>query len=127
MQATMTTSRESDHNFEVSVITYREDSTWTALALEMNLRGYGSTVEAASDDLCEMLIAQVSFAVQRGHPESVWNRADDEYWRMFEEARRNQFVAEVSGSQRSDDRIANMLPLPPLALKQRDEWVAAHA
>jgi hypothetical protein len=123
MRASMTT----DHNFEVSVITYREDSTWTALALEMNLRGYGSTVEAANDDLCEMLMAQVSFAVQMGHPESVWNRADDEYWRMFEEARRNQFVAELSGSQRSVDQFANMMPLPKLAWKQRDEWVAAHA
>lgn len=100
---------------------------WTALALEMNLRGYGSTVEAASDDLCEMLIAQVSYAVQMGHPESVWNRAGDEFWQMFEEARRNQFVAEVSGSEVSVDRIANMMPLPPLAWKQSDEWIAAHA
>jgi len=63
-----------DHNFEVSVITYREGSTWTALALEMNLRGYGSTEEAAHADLDEMLIAQVSYAVQMGDPESVWNR-----------------------------------------------------
>ncbi len=123
----MTAPRDSDHTFEVSVITYREGSMWTALALEMNLRGYGPTVEAANDDLCEMLIAQVRFAVQMGHPESVWNRAGDEFWQMFEEARRNQFVAEVSGSQLSVDRIANMMPLPPLALKQRDEWVAAHA
>jgi len=123
----MTTPRESDHTFEVSVITYREDSMWTALALEMNLRGYGTTPETANDDLCEMLIAQVSFAVQMGHPESVWNRAGDEFWRMFEEARRNQFVAEFSGSQQSVDQIANMMPLPSLAMKQRDEWVAANA
>jgi hypothetical protein len=69
-----------DHNFEVSVITYREGSIWTALVLEMNLRGYGPTEEAANADLDEMLIAQVSFAVQMGHPESVWNRAGEEYW-----------------------------------------------
>jgi hypothetical protein len=53
---------------------------WIALALEMNVRGYGSTMEAAKNDLREMLIAQISFAVQMGHPESVWNRAGEEYW-----------------------------------------------
>jgi hypothetical protein len=29
--------------FEVSVILFREDSAWTALALEMDIRGYGPT------------------------------------------------------------------------------------
>jgi len=114
--------------FKVSVISFRDGDTWTALALEMDLRGYGPTVEAANNDLREMLMAQVSFAVQMGHPESVWNRAADEYWRMFEEVRREQFVAEVSGSEPITDRIADMVPLSLLpALKHRNEWNAAHA
>jgi hypothetical protein len=122
------TPRRSHQTFEVSVITFREGDTWTALALEMDLRGYGPTIEAANDDLCEMLMAQISFAVQMGHPESVWNRAADEYWRMFEEVRREQFVAEVSGGEPITDRIADMVPLSLLGgLKNRDEWNAAHA
>jgi hypothetical protein len=127
----MTTPRHSHQKhqtFEVSVITFRDGDTWTALALEMDLRGYGPTAEAANDDLGEMLMAQVSFAVQMGHPESVWNRAPDEYWRMFEEVRREQFFAEVSGAQPVTDRIAGMVPLSLLpALKQSDEWNAARA
>jgi hypothetical protein len=123
----MTTPRSSHQTFEVSVITFREGDGWTALALEMDLRGYGPTVEAANDDLREMLTAQVSFAVEMGHPESVWNRAADEYWRMFEEVRREQFVAEVSGTQPTTDRIAGMVPLSLLALKHRKEWNAACA
>lgn len=124
----MTTLRHQHQTFKVSVITFREGDTWTALALEMDLRGYGPTAEAANDDLSEMLMAQVSFAVQMGHPESVWNRAADEYWRMFEEVRREQFVAEVSGTEPITDRIADMVPLSLLpALKHGNEWNAARA
>jgi|KBSMisStaDraftv2_1062788.scaffolds.fasta_scaffold844539_2 hypothetical protein len=113
--------------FEVSVIAFRDGSDWTALALEMNLRGYGPTVKEAIDDLVEMLVAQVSFAVQKGHPESVWNRAEEKYWRMFEEVRRNRFVAEISGNEPSADRIADMVPLSLLAMKHGEPWVAARA
>ncbi|HXH93296.1 MAG TPA: hypothetical protein VNN25_17060 [Thermoanaerobaculia bacterium] len=113
--------------FEVSVIAFREDSGWTALALEMNLRGYGSTVKKAIDDLVEMLGAQVSFALQKGHPESVWNRADDKYWRMFEEGRRNRFVAEISGFEPPTDLVADMVPLSLLAMQHGETWIAANA
>ncbi len=67
---------ENARIFAVSVIVFREDSAWTALALEMDIRGYGPTPEAAVEDVLAMLSAQVSFAVQMGHPESVWHPAD---------------------------------------------------
>ena len=118
---------EETKTFEVSVITFREDATWTALALEMSLRGYGKTKKAAINDVISMIVAQVSFAIQMGHPESVWHPAEDKYWRMFEEARRNLFVAEVSGSELPTDRFADMVPLDLLALKHRDEWTTASA
>lgn len=118
---------EETKTFEVSVITFREDSTWTALALEMDLRGYGTTRKAAIKDVLTMIVAQVTFAVQMGHPESVWHPAEKKYWQMFEEARRSQFVAEVSGSELPTDRFADMIPLDLLALKHRDEWTAASA
>jgi hypothetical protein len=111
----------------VSVIAFREDSGWTALALEMNLRGYGSTVKEAIDGLVEMLVAQASFALQKGHAESAWNRADDKYWRTFEEGRRNRFVAEVSGLEPPTDLIADMVPLSLLAMQHRAPWIAANS
>jgi len=68
-----------------------------------------------------MIVAQVSFAVQRGHAESIGSRRE-KYWRMWEKGRRNQFVAEVSGSEAPTDEIADLVPIPLLALKHRDEW-----
>ena len=114
-------------SFTARVLVFREDSEWTALALEMYIRGYGSDPDAAVRDLCEMLTAQLSFAVQRGHPESVWHPADDKYWRMFEDARRELFVAEVSGSELPHEPFAELVPLPLVALKHPDEWIAARA
>ncbi len=68
---------DEKNTFEVNVVVVREDSVWTALALEMDVRRYGSTRNAAIADVVEMLEAQVSFAVQAGHPESVWRRSAD--------------------------------------------------
>ena len=118
---------EETKAFEVSVIVFRERSTWTALALEMDIRGYGSSREAAVDDAMAMITAQVSFAMQMGHGESVWKRAEEKYWLMWENARRNQFMAEISGSEPPVDEIADLVPIPRFGLKHKDEWIAARA
>jgi hypothetical protein len=118
---------ENTKTFEVSVIVFREDSDFTALALEMDIRGYGTTPQAAIDDVTAMLAAQISFAVQIGNPEGVWHPAAEKFWRMFEEARRKRFVAEVSGVELDTDQIARMVPLSLLALKHKEEWTATGA
>jgi hypothetical protein len=112
--------------FEVSVIVYRENSAWTALALEMSIRGYGPNREAAIKDLIGMLAAQITFAVQMGHPESVWHPAEHQYWQMFNEARRKRFLAETSGTDAPDDPpFADMVPLELLAMKHKDQWATS--
>src|SRR5437764_12372320 len=114
--------------FEANVIVFREESAWTALALEMEVRGYGPTLKAALKDVIGMLEAQITFAIQMGHPESVWHPAEEKYWRMWERARRNQFVADISGSDAPDDTpFADLVPLELLAMKHRDEWTTTRA
>lgn len=112
--------------FEVRVVVFREDSEWTAVALEMNVRGYGRTQKAAIDDVTRMLVAQVSFAVQMGHPESVSRPADPKYWDMYEEARKNEFVAKASGYSVPSDRLAaDLVPLSLLAAENQSRgWTA---
>ena len=125
----MTSQRKDEKTFTFSVIAFREDAEWTAVTLEMDLRGYGSTPQEAFADVIDMVKAQVSFAVQRKHPESVWRRAEEKYWRMFEEARRNHFVAELSNQVPTDDRLAEYetVPLSLVALKQGDQWAGTRA
>jgi hypothetical protein len=118
---------EETKTFEVSVVVFREDSAFTAVALEMDVRGYGPTSADAIADLMEMLEAQVNYAVEMGHPETVWHRAEEQYWSMFEDARRQRFVANVMGIEPPTDPFADMIPLPLLAPKHREDWIAARA
>ena len=119
---------EEAKTFEVNVLIYRDGSEWTALALEMNVRGYGASQQDALSDVIEMLSAQVSFAVQMCHPESVWNRAEQKYWEVWEQARRNEFVAEASGVDKPGDPVAESVPLwLLLSMKQAEKWTAASA
>jgi len=113
--------------FDVNIFVFREESEWTALALEMDVRGYGTTSRSAIEDVIEMLTAQVSYAVQMGHPESVWHPAEEMYWRRWEEARRKKFMAKASGSEAPTDQIAELVPLELLASKQQDEWITESA
>lgn len=121
--------RKEKKTFTFSIVAFPEDSEWTAIALELDVRGFGSSAEEALSDLIEMVKAQVSFAVQRNHPASIWRRADETYWRMFDDARRNHLVAELSDQQPTDARVAEYetVPLSLIALKQCDEWTGTRA
>jgi hypothetical protein len=117
---------EEAKTFEVNVLIFRDDSEWSAVALEMNVRGYGASQQDARRDVIEMLSAQVTYAVQMGHPETVWSRAEQKYWQMWEQARRSEFVAEASGVQGPAEPVAESIPLSLLlSMKQTEKWTAA--
>lgn len=113
--------------FEVSILVYTEDDSCVALALEMDLRGFGATGEAALADLDEMILAQVSFALQKRHPESVWKPAEQKYWDMFEDARREQFIAQIKGTRLSKKGPKATMHRLPTASTPPLKWAMAGA
>ena len=76
----------------INILGYREDGEWVALALEMDLRGYGDTFEAARDDLEELIEMQISFAVEKGAPDSIWKAAESHWFERWAEARRERLL-----------------------------------
>jgi len=82
------TSSKNDSSSEVmlNVIGYREDGDWVAVALEMDLRGYGSTFGKATADLADLVSMQMSFARFKNQPELLWRPAEPAYWMLFHEA-----------------------------------------
>ena len=50
---------------------YREGDEWTALCMEMDLRGYGKTFAEALAELAEVVTMQLSFARFKGQPEQI--------------------------------------------------------
>lgn len=94
----------------LSILGYKEDGEWVALALEMDLRGYGESWEAALDDLWELILLQVEFAIVRGEEHMIWNDAEPEYWERFRQIQRANLVRQEVGPH---EFYASSLILPP--------------
>ena len=82
------------------VLLYREDADWCALALEVDLRGYGATMEAACEDLTSALERQFLFSLSRRDPGTFIFPAEGKYFEMFFEATSRQvkeYLSSISG------------------------------
>lgn len=95
----------------VNVLGYREDGQWCALALEMDIRGYGDTWKEASKNLMELVEMQISFAVQSDQMDLVYRPADAVWFQRFAELRAQEF-ASINGNQDDQYRIAG-IPISP--------------
>jgi hypothetical protein len=71
----------------LNILGYREDNEWVALALEMDLRGYGKTFEAAVKELQELVAMQISFAYFKRQPEMILKPADPIWFERFADVR----------------------------------------
>ena len=77
----------ADVRLELSVLGLMEERQWCAIALEMSLRGYGSTFEAAFEQLRETVKAQVTFTVEHGQLDQSIFPAEDHYINKYVEAK----------------------------------------
>lgn len=107
-------SMERPEFFEatLNILGYPEDGEWVALALEMDLRGYGETWEEALDDLRDLVLMQLSFAYSKGHPEMAWKKAEDRFWQMLFEVKQARLFQPLAGN-RAENRHAGGLAIPP--------------
>lgn len=78
------TAPVSKNSLSLNVLGYwdEQEQAWVALALEMDLRGYGPTFEAAEAELEEVVGMQIRFALFKGQPEMMWKPAEPVYWTL---------------------------------------------
>lgn len=76
-------SAETKATFHIGVLIVWEDETYCAIALEMSLRGYGSTHADAIQQLKGAIREQVIFCATEGDPGQVFVPADGGYWRRY--------------------------------------------
>ena len=98
------------------VLIYGEDDGFVALALEMDLRGYGTTPEEAREELAELVVTQISFALFKGEPEMMWKDAEHVWFSRWESDRRKKLAAHLRAElgekvTRAYDAIRDM-PFP---------------
>lgn len=110
----MTTEDILTVDLTINVLGYREEDEWVALALEMDLRGYGESFDAALEDLKDLVRMQISFAVQKGQPEMIQKPAEPIWYERFASLRaeRLRHLAKSPSDEQSDYQIAG-LAIPP--------------
>lgn len=99
----------------LNILGYREDGDWVALALEMDLRGYGETWDEALNELRDLVLMQISFAHFKGQPELTWRSAEDKYWERFRQAQKARLAEALTLAQPegTEEVHAGGLAIPP--------------
>ena len=105
--------------FRVDVLGYHEDDEFVALALQLDLRGYGATFEEAMADLNDSVRMQISFALERNQSELIWRDAEPRWFDLFNRARNERLHSLFNPKRQNlDDYIAADIPIPtPHAIK----------
>ena len=103
----------------VSVLGYREDGQWCALALEMDLRGYGQSFDEAVKDLRDSMTMQIGFSIFKNEPAMIFHPADPLYFSLYAQVRNNRIAALVARSSGSTgigteaEYAITGIPVPP--------------
>ena len=80
---------KEEFRIAADVLGYREAEDYVTLALEMDLRGYGSSFAEALRDLEEQAAMQLSFALYKhGAADMAMRPAEAVYFEQFAEAKR---------------------------------------
>ena len=108
------TNKQSMTEIFLNVLGYQEDGEWVALALEMDLRGYGSTFGEALGELRDLVMMQISFALFKGQPDMIWRSADAVWFELFAEARRERLRhLAVLPDEGETAFVVSGIPIPP--------------
>ena len=98
----------------VSVLGFQEDGEWCAVALEMDLRGYGKTFDEALEDLNDAMTMQISFAQYKGETDMIFHPADPTYFSLFAQVRNDHITALAKNCPTSDSEYTVAgIPIPP--------------
>ena len=101
-----------EHEYYVDLLIYPDQGGWVALALQMDLRGYGQTPADARKAVLEMICAQISFAHFKKQPELIWRNAAQEWFEKFEVVRRRQLTALLEHSTTPSEIRIEPLRIP---------------
>jgi len=86
----------------VSVLGFREDESWVALALELDIRGYGDTFEEALQEMVECIDMQINFSTFKEQPDMVFHPAAPEYYSLFAQVRSDLLRAAAISADTTD-------------------------
>lgn len=112
----MTTQEIQNYRkISINVLGYKENDEWVALALEMDLRGYGDTFDDAIADLNDLIAMQIGFSRGMESPEMAFFPAEAVWFQLFADVRREALrdgVRLTPHSAREREYEVAGLPMP---------------
>ena len=96
----------------LNVLGYREDDEWTALALEMDLRGFGATFEEAMTDLEDHIQMQISFAMFKKNLDMAFFPASPTYFSLYAQIRQERMRNYLTPRHRNPEYEVRDIPMP---------------
>ncbi len=98
----------------ISILGFKENDQWVAIALEMDLRGYGTTFSTALAELQELVEMQFSFAHFKNDPDLIFHPSEPVYWRLYTQANQDRLRTLSNGVDDVElEYQAGILSLPP--------------
>ena len=82
-----------EYSFPIRVLVYQEDGETIAHAIEMDIVADGENEEVATKNLRQLIVNQISFAIQKGEEHLVWRKAPKTYFDRWEAAQARSFQA----------------------------------
>jgi hypothetical protein len=112
----------------LNVLGYKKEGEWIALALEMDIRGFGATFEEALKDMLELVKMQIGFAVFKKQPSMIFHPANPKYFLLYQELKDERIQRFGLENEEEEFAICGM-PLPPphlIAAQFKDHFQPSH-
>jgi len=107
-----------------SILGYTEDGWHVAHALELDLKGYGKSPEAALKEVHGMVTAQLSFAHFKGNPSLAWRPAAQECFDRFAQLQREYSEARAAGEEPAPQTTCMPIPEPHVIAEMAESYAA---
>ncbi len=102
----------------------KEEGAWSAVALELDLWGFGDTKEESLQELVEMIEAQMGFSEFKENPDLLLRPAPAMYFHMHAQAQEEALRASIHHEKTERDTFAGGFPLSSLTEKNNNFAVA---
>lgn len=111
----------ADLEIHLDVLFTKEEGEWCAIALDMSLRGYGATREAALDDLLDAVHAQVTFALEHDTLDNIFIPAEPKYFEQYNRERLDALKRKAKREAQPSRKTQKVVSVPFTAIFREQE------
>ncbi len=75
-------------SIKLNVLIYKDNNDWTAVCLQMDLVASNNSVDAAIDDITDLIRTQVIYALDNDNMDNIFKSAPHEEWAKLKDAKK---------------------------------------